>query len=385
MKYKYRLYPTVKQELKLLGFCGAQRFVWNYFLVLEIERYKKDGKFNFMVANAKLLTQLKKTPGHEWMNDVPVQAFQQTLRNLDKALKQSFRGKANRKGFPKFKCLHHNNKSFSLAMVSTKSNIRDGGFICTNFGKKDIIKMVMDRELPSDFASCTVKCEKNGMWHVIFTVKKVRSTPVTEIKKIIGLDFNSKNIIVDSNGKIYENPKFFAKAKVKLARAQRRLSKKVKGSANHKKAKSKVAKLYAKVSAQRKDFLDKLSYHYQIVQDNDLITIEDLNVAGMAKFNGHMVQDAGWRMLRTMIVYKADLYGKHVSIISRWFPSTKMCSGCGQLADKKLSEREHNCDCGLSISRDLNAAINIRAEGIDLFKKTTIGQGLPDFKPVEIV
>ncbi|MDX8383506.1 MAG: transposase [Ghiorsea sp.] len=383
MKYTYRLYPTVKQEQKLLGFCGAQRFVWNYFLALEIERYKKDGKFNFYYTNGKLLTQLKKTPGLEWMNEVPNAAFQLTLRNLDNALKQSFRGKANRKGFPKFKCLHHNNKSFSLTNVSTKSNIRDGGFICPKFGKKDIIKMVIDRELPSDFASCAVKCEKNGMWHVIFTVKKIRKPQVTNIRKIIGLDFNSKNIIVDSNGKIYENPKFFAKAKENLARAQRRLSKKVKGSANHKKARLRVAKLYAKVSAQRKDFLDKLSF--QIVQENDLIAIEDLNVAGMAKFNGHMVQDAGWRMLRTMIVYKADLYGKHVSIISRWFPSTKMCSSCGQIEDKKLSKREHNCDCGLSISRDLNAAINIRAEGIDLFKKMTIGQGLPNFKPVEIV
>ena len=123
---------------------------------------------------------------------------------------------------------------------------------------------------------------------------------------------------------------------------------------------------------QRSDYLHKISY--QLVMNNDLICIEDLNVKSMSKFNGHMVQDAGWSAFVNMLIYKSELYGKHIVKIDRWFPSTKTCSSCSRLIEKKLSNRLHQCDCGLEISRDLNAAINIRREGINKFYRAGMVQ-----------
>jgi len=362
MKYKYRLSPTAEQESLLIQFCGAQRYVWNHFLAKEMERYADDGKFNFYYSNAKALTELKKKPETEWMNGIPSTSLQQTIRNLDRALKQSFRGKNARKGFPKFKSRRNFAGSFSLAMIDQK-RIKNGTF---NMPKLGCIKVNLHRPLPSDFKSAQVKWE-HGNWFLVLTVKIMRQPPVSIIYKFIGLDFNSQQIVVDSEGKTIQNPKFLTKAKQKLIWEQRRLSKKVKGSANRKKQQLRVLRAHGKIARTRKDFLDKLSRHY--VDSYDLICLEDLNVAGMSKFNGHMVGDAGWSALRAMITYKADLYGKHVSVIDRYFPSSKMCFGCGQLVNKSLAEREHVCDCGFKTSRDHNAALNIAREGLDILNR----------------
>jgi len=362
MKYKYRLYPTVEQESLLIQFCGAQRFVWNYFLAKEKEQNAEDGKFNFFYDNCKALTELKKKQELEWMNGIPSTSFQQSLRNVDRALRQSFRGK-DRKGFPKFKYRRNFSGSFSLTMIDKRRIREDKFFHCPKIGK---IKVVLHRAIPSDFKSATIKWE-HGNWFLVLTVKVRRQPPVSNIYRHIGLDFNSREIVVDSEGKTAINPKFLTKAKQKLIWEQRRLSKKVKGSANRRKQQLKLLKAHGRVTRSRKDFLDKLSRHY--VDNYDLICLEDLNVAGMSKYNGRMVADAGWSALRAMIEYKADLYGKHVAIVDRYYPSTKTCANCGKIEDKALLERNHVCDCGFETSRDHNAALNIAQEGLEILDR----------------
>jgi len=365
MNYKYRLYPNKQQENMLRQFCGAQRFIWNHYLNEEMETYKEHKKFRFSHKNITSLPKLKSEL--EWLKLVPSTSLQQTLLYQDRALKQSFKGNTSRKGFPKFKSKRNFNGSFSLVVIDNKSIIDNKYFKCPKIGK---IKIVMERELPSNFRSCKIK-QHAGKWFVVFTVKKKKLQKSRALNRVLGIDFNSKEIVVSSSNKQVTNPKYLAKAKLDLARKQRILSKKIKGSNNRRKQQLIVAKAYDKISSQRKDFLDKLSY--ELVQSNDLICLEDLNIAGMSKFNGNMVADAGWSMLRSMIEYKAELYGKHVQIVGRYFPSTQLCSLCGTIQKKSLNERTHVCDCGLNISRDLNAAINIKNEGLDIFIKNRVG------------
>ncbi|KFZ27703.1 MAG: putative transposase [Candidatus Izimaplasma bacterium HR2] len=369
LKYSYRIYPNKEQEAKLNQFCGAQRFIWNHFLCLEMEQYKLDGTFRFSHKNITSLPKMKNMENLLWLKDIPSTSLQQTLLYLDKALKHSFRKTSSKKGFPKFKKKKYYQGSFSLAMVNDKMII--GSHIkLPKIGK---VKIKLHRKLPSDFKSCQVK-QKANKWFIVFTVKVNKHKTVNKIQKVIGLDFNSKDIVVNSNDCSTTNPKFFVKSKQRIKKLNRQLSKKQKGSNNYKKQSLKLAQNHVHVANQRKDFLDKLSY--DIVSNNDLICLEDLNIKPMQSFNGRMVQDAGWSMLRSMIEYKADLYGKHVSVINQYFPSTKLCSACGTIVNKSLRQRQHNCNCGLCISRDLNAAINIKNEGIKVFINNKVGTTL---------
>jgi putative transposase len=373
LKYKFRLAPNKEQESLLLQFCGSQRYVWNHFLNLEIEQYKKDKTFRFSHKNITSLPKLKKELN--WLKKVPSTSLQQTLLYLNVALKQSFGKKSETKSFPKFKKKRNHHGSFSLTAINNKS-LR-GNCKKIMMPKIGLMNINMHRELPSDFKSCQVK-QQDGKWFIVFTVKAKKKLKRT-IKNIVGLDFNSNQIIVDSNGIEVVNPKYLAKAKQGIKKQQRRLSKKTYGSNNYIKQALKVSKVHSKISRTRKDFLDKVSFGY--VANNDLICLEDLDIASMSKdskknfkIGGRMVQDAGWSMLRKMIEYKAGLYGCNISVIGKWFPSTQMCSSCGDIVKKDITQREHKCHCGLETTRDLNSALNIKAEGFKIFNTAgTVG------------
>lgn len=366
MKYSYRLYPTKAQEALLLQFCGAQRWIWNHFLDLEIKEYQETSKFRFKHKNITSIPGLKKEV--EWLSDIPSTSLQQTLIQLDDALRRSFKKNKNRKGFPKFKKKKFHQGSFSLTMIDSKAIVNNQYFKMPKIGK---IKIKLHRDLPSNFKSCTVK-QKSGKWFVSFTVDVPKQVSTTEIRKSCGLDLNSNDLVVTSDNDIFTNPKFYAKFKRKIKKENKKLSNKTKGSNNWKKQLLRLQRTYDRITNQRSDYLHKISH--QLVIENNLICIEDLNVKSMSKFNGHMVQDAGWSSFVNMLLYKSELYGKHIVKIDSWFPSTKMCSSCGCLEDKKLSDRIHRCDCGLEISRDLNAAINIRNEGINKLYRAGIAQ-----------
>ena len=351
VKYNYRLYPSKLQEQTLNQFCGAQRFIWNHFLNLEQQEYNASGKFRFKHVNITALPNLKKEIA--WLNDIPSTSLQQSLIHLDDAFKKS----NNKKGFPKFKRKKLFQGSFSLTMIS--KNLKDNYFKIPRLGD---VKIKLHRELPSEFKSCQIK-QKAGKWYVSFTVKVKSKRLINHAVNSIGLDFNSVDLVVDSNNNAIKNPKYFSKSKKTIKKANQQLSKKNKGSANWRKALLKLQRAHDKIYNQRHNMLHQLSHKY--ITKYDLICIEDLNVAGMSKFNGSMVHDAGWSKLRHMLEYKALLHGKHISVISRWFPSSKTCSECGTIHEKSLNERDHICDCGFVTTRDHNAALNILNEGID--------------------
>jgi len=353
LKYKYRLYPTPDQVVRLNQIVGSNRYVWNHFLSEEQSQYAINQKFRFYNTNSKDLTTLKKTT--DWLNDTPSTSLQQTLRYLETALKQSFKRANARKGFPKFKKKRNFEGSFTLAMVNAK-NFRDGKFLMPKIGE---IKVKLHRELPSDFSTCQVKRD-GDRWFVVCTVS-VKKTQLPKTGKEIGIDLNSKEHVT-SDGVRYKVPKYLHENQVKIASLQRVLARAVKGSKNRKKAQFKLHKVHQRVQNQRLDYFHKLSK--ALVTEYDLIALEDLAVAQIQRSRGKVIADNGFGMLRSMILYKSELYGKSTVIIDRYFPSSQTCSGCGSVHKMPTNIRTYVCpDCGLVMDRDLNASINILRAG----------------------
>lgn len=354
LKYKYRLYPNCEQVTKLRQIIGSNRFVWNYFLKQEIDEYASTKKFKFYNQNSKDLTAFKKTA--TWLNDTPSTSLQQTLRYLETALKQNFKRNTVRKGFPKFKKKRNFDGSFTLAMVNAKNFTKSGKFRIPKVGD---VKVVMHRNLPSDFSTCQIK-QDGHRWFVVCTVRKqAASLPVTG--KMIGIDLNSKDFVL-SNGIRFSIPKYLRDNQTQIKQLQRSLSKKQKGSKNRLKSQLKLRKVHQRIANQRLDYFHKLSK--TLVTDYDIISFEDLNVAAIQKKYGHVIKDNAFAMIRKLTSYKAELYGKQTVVIDRYFPSSQLCSGCGAKEKMPLHKRTYLCSrCGLDMDRDLNAAININRAG----------------------
>lgn len=229
------------------------------------------------------------------------------------------------------------------------------------------MKIKQHREIPKDYKlkSCTVSQDPDGGYYISVLCAYEKIIKQQKAEKIIGLDFSMKELYVDDKGRIPEYPRFYRKAQERLAREQRKLSKCEKGSNNREKQRKKVAKLYKKVSNQRKDFLHKQSR--QITNAYDAVVVENLNMKDMSKALGFgkSVHDNGWGMFLLFLEYKLTEAGKQFVKVDKWFPSSKSCSVCGKKKDElSLSERVYICECGNMMDRDQNAAINIRQEGL---------------------
>ncbi len=187
-----------------------------------------------------------------------------------------------------------------------------------------------------------------------------------EIESVVGLDFAMDGLFVDSEGEKANYPKFYRQMLEKLAKEQRKLSRKKKGSSNWNKQRIQVAKIQEKVANQRKNFLHHQSK--KLATKYDAVVMEDLDMKGMSQALrfGKSVADNGWGMFTSFLQYKLQEQGKQLIKIDKWFPSTKTCSNCGSVKEVKLSERTYQCTCGLSINRDYNSALNIKKEGIRL-------------------
>jgi putative transposase len=358
LKYKYRLYPSQEQIQLLNQVVGNNRYVWNHFLNQEMQQYQIDNKFRFFNKNSADLTSLKKAT--EWLQSSPSTSLQQTIRYLDVALKASFKKNSKAtKGFPKFKKKRNFNGSFTLAMVNSDRNcdFNSGKFKIPNIGW---IKCRYHRALPSDFKTCQIKQEAHN-WFVVVTCTKPKLPTRTTTTNSVGIDLNSSEYVL-SNGIRYVIPKFLRENQAKIKKLQRGLSRKKKGSHNYLKAQLKLTKANYRVKLKRLDYFHKLSR--QLVDDYDVISLEDLNVKSIQQWNGHIIKDNGFAMLRQFIEYKSELYGGKTVIIDRYYPSSKTCSNCGSIQDIELSSRTYDCkSCGEVIDRDLNAAINIDRAG----------------------
>lgn len=357
--YRYRFYPTQTQIDQLEVEFGNARFVWNHALEMRSKAYKRRKESLNYVGLGKHLTHLKRTSRFEWLNNSTSCVLTQKLIDQDKAFKNFFDGRAQ---YPKFKKKSHAQSiRFQLDQRHVARNYRPAELLkLPKIGELNIRWSQIPGGIPK---MVTVSKTATGKYFVSFACEvEIDHAPKTG--KIVGVDVGVKDVVVTSDGFHSGAPKFTYKNEKRLRKAQRILSRRTKGSKRWHKQRIAVARIHEDISNCRKDFLHKLTT--KLVRENDVICLEDLNVSGMMKNYklSKAIADVGMFELKRQLEYKANWYGKEIITISRWFPSTRMCSGCGQLHDMKLDDRVMQCDCGLTIDRDENAAINIKAAGI---------------------
>ncbi len=283
-------------------------------------------------------------------------AYQHFFRRVRKGEKK--------KGFPTFKSRKTDPPRFRIPQRVTL----DGSFV--SVPKIGLVRVVVHRPLEGVAKSATFKQEACGHWYIsLVTEQKIAPRTDRPVRTHIGVDVGLKSLAVFSTGETIDNPRWYRTQTRKLRRAQKALSRKVKGSNNRNKARLAVARLHQKVKNQRCDFLHKLST--KLVRYFDLISIENLNVRGLTRTKlATSVFDAGWGMFRSMLTYKADWANTHLITIGRFYPSTKLCGSCSMInPDLTLADREWTCACGVHHDRDLNAAVNIDREGKRLFEQ----------------
>ena len=365
--YRYRLDPTAEQVNLLNQFAGARRFVWNWALGRKRDHFRQTGEtlsYNDLAAE---LTRLKHQSATVWLREMDSQSLQQALRDLDSAYQHFFRRARNgdkKKGFPKFKSKKTDTPRFRIP----QRVVLQDAFV--SIPKIGLIKAIVHRPPQGVTKSATFKREACGHWYIsLVTEQQIAPTVDRPVQTHIGIDVGLKSLAVLSTGETIANPRWYRTQTRKLRRAHKALSRKQKGSRNRGKARIVVARLHQKIGNQRKDFLHKLSTN--LVRHFDLVSIEDVNVRGLAKTKlSKSVLDAGWSMFRSMLTYKAVRNASYLMAIGRFFPSSKTCGACGLVnAALTLADREWTCRCGVHHDRDLNAARNIDREGLRLFEQ----------------
>jgi len=356
--YRYRIYPTQEQKILMDKHFGCTRYVYNHFLNERIERYKADKTSTNYFEQAKELTELKKEEGTSFLNEVNTQSLQYTLRNVDESFKNFFKGYTK---FPKFKS-KRNKKSFT---VPQHTKIKNNTLYINKF--REGVKIKLHREITGKLKQATVTKTASGKYFVSILCEE-EYQHISKTGKSVGLDLGIKDLIITSDGIKYANPKHTKRYEIKLAQAQRHLSRKRKGSNSFENQRRKTALIHEKISNSRADALHQISK--QLVTDYDFIAIEDLNVKGMVKNRrlSKSISDVSWYNFTRMLEYKAYWNDKQVVKIDRYYPSSKTCNDCGWIRPKlSLKEREWSCEsCGVIHDRDLNAAKNILKEGIKI-------------------
>lgn len=363
--YKFRMYPNKEQKVLLAKTFGCVRLVYNLMLAEKIAYYKEHGK-SITVTPAKYKKE------YEFLKEVDSLALANAQLHLQTAYRNFFKDKSI--GFPKFKSKKSNYHSYTTNLVNGNIKLNDRTIVLP---KLKSVKIKKHRQIPSDYIlkSVTVSQEPNGNYYVSVLLEyEVDIKPQYDTSKAIGLDFSMRELYVSSEGFTAEYPRYYRKSQEKLAKEQRILSHRKKGSKNYYKQKRKIAKIHSKIANQRKDFLHKQSR--QITNAYDVICIEDLNMKAMSQSYhfGKSVADNGWGMFTSFLYYKQTEQGKLLVKVDRHYPSSKTCSVCGYKNEGlQLKDRFWLCpQCNTYHNRDENASYNIKNEGLRIVKEMEI-------------
>ena len=368
---KYRVYPTTEQIIMFAKTFGCCRKVYNLMLSDKVESYKSTGKF-------ATVTPAKYKKDYPYLKEVDSLALANKQLDLQEAFRKRFSKSCKKKnGFPKYKSAKHSRKTYTTNNQKGTVAIIDNKYIkLPKIGK---VRAVIHRIPDGDWVikSATVSQESDDRYYisVLFEFDNVTNPYVADKTNAIGLDYASDSLYVDNDGNVGTNHKYYRESHDKLAKEQRKLSR-MQGSKkgeeksnNYIKQLRKVNKIHRHIANQRLDNLHKIST--EIANQYDVVCVESLNMRSMANHgfrNGKTTLDNGYGMFLSMLEYKLTDRNKYLVKVDKWFPSSQICHCCGtlHLEMKDLTIRTMKCDCGLTISRDQNAAINILQEGLRL-------------------
>ena len=355
--YKYRFYPTDKQKAVLARTFGCVRYVYNWALMARTEAYKERQESLGYCALSAALSILKRDPDRLWLAEVSSVPLQQTLRHQDRAFVNFFEKRA---GYPKFKKKHRRQSA-----TYTRAAFSWDGESLKLAKMSEALDIRWSRRFAGNPSSVIVSKDTADRYFVSFRVKEdIQPKPVTP--NMVGVDLGLTHAAILSNGEKIGNPRYFQRDEKRLARAQRHLARKKKGSRNREKARKKVAHIHVHIADARSDFLHKLTT--RLINENQVICAESLQVKNMVQ-NPHLaksISDVGWGEMMRQLEYKARWYGRTFVRIDTFFPSSKRCSRCGQVVGfLPLNIRSWSCpECHITQDRDINAANNILAEGL---------------------
>jgi putative transposase len=351
------LYPTKEQESYLKQQIGNNRFLWNQLLEANNNHYELTKKFLWYYDLNGEIDKLKTT--HEFLKFSNSQSLQQTAMHLDAALKEIKKGK----GYPRFK-----KKTLGGSFQIPQHFQFNKNYIFIPKVAKKLkdrwVHFKKHRKFEGLLKSVTVSLDVDR-WYISVLTEIEKEIPV-DTRPAIGIDLGLTNFLTTDDSSEVANPRYLKKTLKKLAREQRKLSRRQKDSSNRYKQRKVVAKINQKVREQRKDFLHQVSA--RLIAKTSTFCVEDLCIKGLVKTRmSKSVSDVGWSQFLSLLTYKASWSGSSVIKVDRFYPSSQLCSCCGNQQKLTLDQRIYNCPrCGLVLGRDVNAAINIRNEGIRL-------------------
>ena len=374
------LIPNNKQKTKLFQYANTARFAYNWTLGREKENYKNGGKFIFDGDLRKEFTQLKKTEEYSWLNEVSNNVTKQAIKDACNAYKNFFKGYSK---FPKFKSRKYSVPSFyqdNVKIKFTETHVKVEGFATSkrkNKQKINWIRLAEHNRIPTDCKYTNPRIKYDGLnWWITVGVEYEDSTAIPSDDGI-GIDLGIKDLAICSDGAKYKNINKSQEVK-KLEKQKRRLQRSISRSYE----KNKKGESYCKTNnvIKKEKLLLKRNHRLTNIRKNYLnqtiseivnrkprfICIEDLNVSGMMKnrYLSKAVQEQGFFWFRKQLEYKCSDKGIQLIVADRFYPSSKLCSCCGNIKkDLKLSDRVYRCACGNMIDRDFQASINLKAYG----------------------